>query len=115
MSLFARNALISLVITAGIIGTIVYAVNYLNEKRITELATIEDQLSIETISLDTQFSLLEAVAPCESLASSTSLISELSDLGNRLSYAENQLGSDNPQVVRLKEQEEAGDGALLLQ
>lgn len=104
MSLFARNALVALLITVGIIGTIVYAVNYLNERRIAELAAIEDQLSIETISLDTQFSLLEAVAPCESLASSTAFIGELSDLGNRLAAAEDQLGSTNPQVIRLKDQ-----------
>lgn len=102
MSLFTRNALIALVITLALIGTITYAVSYLNSIRIEELAAIEDKLSIQTISLDTQFSLLET-APCDSAASSTALMSELTDLGNRLSYTEEQLGSDNPQVVRLKE------------
>jgi len=103
MSLVARNALIALGITLVLAGTVVYAVNYLNSARVEELSTIEDQLSIDTLSLDTQFSLLEA-APCDSVASSTALIGELSDLGDRLSYAENQLGSDNAQVIRLKEQ-----------
>lgn len=103
MSLAARNALIALGITVALAATVVYAVNYLNRARIAELSTIEDQLSIDTLSLDTQFSLLEA-APCDSAASSTALTGELADLGNRLSYAEDQLGSDNPQVVRLKEQ-----------
>ena len=102
MSLFARNALIALFITIVLAGTIAYAVNYLNKARITELSTIEDQLSIDTLSLDTQFSLLET-APCDSSASSTALTGELSDLGSRLSYAEDQLGSENPQVIRLKE------------
>jgi hypothetical protein len=103
MSLFARNAIIALGITLAITGTIVYTIDYLNSARINDLSAIEDQLSIDTLSIDTQFSLLEA-APCDSVASSTTLTSELSDLGNRLSYAESQLGNTNPQVIRLKEQ-----------
>jgi hypothetical protein len=103
MSLTARNALIALGITVAIVGTVAYSVTYLNRQRVMELSAIEDQLSIDTLSLDTQFSLLEA-APCDSNASSTVLTSELADLGDRLSYAEDQLGSNNAQVIRLKEQ-----------
>ena len=103
MSLVTRNALIALGITIALAGTVAYAINYLNNARVTELTAIEDQLSIDTLSLDTQFSLLEA-APCDSAASSTTLTDKLADLGNRLSYTENQLGSDNSQVIRLKEQ-----------
>lgn len=103
MSLVARNALIALLITATLAGTVAYAINYLNRARVAELSTIQDQLSIDILSLDTQFSLLEA-APCDSVASSTTLTGELANMGTRLSYAENQLGSDNAQVTRLKEQ-----------
>lgn len=103
MSLFARNALIALLITIALAGTVAYTVNYLNRERLSELTAIESQLSIDTLSLDTQFSLLEA-APCESAASSTSFTNELADLGDRLSAAENELGNDNAQVVRLKKQ-----------
>ncbi len=103
MSLVTRNVIIALAITLVLAGTVAYAVDYLNRARINELSTMEDQISIDTLSLDTQFSLLEA-APCDSIASSTTLISSLADLGNRLSYAEGQLGSDNAQVIRLKQQ-----------
>ena len=103
MSLTTRNALIALAITLLLVGTVVYAINYLNQQRIADLSTIEDQLSIDTLSLDTQFSLLEA-APCGSVASSTDLTGELTDLGDRLTYAESQLGTDNQQVVQLREQ-----------
>lgn len=103
MSLVTRNALIALGMTLALVGTVAYTISYLNNTRLTELAAIEDQLSIDTLSLDTQFSLLEA-APCDSAASSTTLTDKLADLGSRLSYTENQLGSDNPQVIRLKEQ-----------
>lgn len=102
MSIVARNALIALFITFVLAGTVAYAISYSNRTRIAELTAIEDQLSIDTLSLDTQFSLLEA-APCDSAASSTTLTSELTDLGDRLSYAESQLGIDNAQVIRLKE------------
>ena len=102
MSLPVRNALIALGITVLIIGTVTYAVNYLDQIRFAELAAIEQQISIDTLSLDTQFSLL-ASAPCEN-ATSTELTSELSDLGDRLSHTESQLGSDNPQVILLKKQ-----------
>jgi len=103
MSLVSRNVLIALLITIVLTGTVAYTVSYLNNARVAELLTIEDQISIDTLSLDTQFSLLET-APCDSIASSTTLISSLADLGNRLSYTENQLGADNPQVQRLKQQ-----------
>lgn len=103
MSLVARNALIALGITVVIIGTVIYAINYLNRERIAELNAIEDQLSIDTLSLDTQFSLL-ASAPCSSASDATELTTELNDLGERLAYAESQLGSTDAQVVRLKQQ-----------
>lgn len=103
MTLFTRNLLIALLITLAIIGTVAIAIGYLNSARVENLSTIADQIAIDTLSLDTQFSLLEA-APCDSATSSATLISSLADLGNRLSYAENQLGSDNQQVIRLKQQ-----------
>ena len=103
MSLAVRNALIALGITIALTSTVAYAINYLNHARVAELSAIGDKLSIDILSLDTQFSLLTA-APCDSIASSTTLISELADMGTRLAYAESQLGSDNPQVLRLKDQ-----------
>lgn len=100
MSLAARNAFIALGITIVLVVTVAYTVNYVNRERVAELSAIEDQLSIDMLSLDTQFSLL-AAAPCD--AATTTLTNELADLGNRLSYTESQLGSDNLQVIRLKQ------------
>ncbi len=103
MTLFTRNLLISLALTCALLATVVLAVSYLNAIRVKNLSAIEDQIAIDTLSLDTQFSLLEA-APCESATSSALMISSLADLGNRLALAEGQLGSDNEQVMRLKAQ-----------
>ena len=103
MSLMARNALIALRITILIVATIAYTISYLDRQRVAELNSIEDQLSTDTLSLETEYSLL-ATAPCESVASSTEFTSELSDLGDRLAFTEGQLGSSNAQVVQLKKQ-----------
>ena len=103
MSIVGRNALIAFAITVALVATVAYAVNYLNRQRVAELSAIEDQLSIDTLSLDTEFSLLEA-APCDQDTDGIGLTRELSDLGDRLSYTESQLGSDNAQVIRLKQQ-----------
>lgn len=102
MTIFARNSLLALLIAGVITGTIAFAITYLNNARVAELSAIEAKLSIDTLSIDTQFSLL-AATPCDSAASTTMLAGELSDLGTRLSFAEEQLGTNNEQVIRLKE------------
>lgn len=104
MSPLTRNILIALGMTILIVITVTYAVEYLDRLRLSDIQTMQNNISTETLSLETQFSLLET-APCDdSTASSTTLSSELADLGSRLSYAEEQLGSDNSQVIQLKKQ-----------
>ena len=100
MPLYTRNILIALAIALLITGTVAYAITYLNNARVRELSELESQLAINTLSIDTQFSLLEA-APCNATKQKNGLSSELADLGARLSFTENQLGSDNRQVLRL--------------
>ncbi len=103
MSLFARNMLIALGATVLIMGTVWYAVNYLDRQRLSELANLETDLATNTLSLETQLSLLEN-APCDAVEEGTGLSAELSDLGDRLSFLETRLGSDHPQVVQIKKQ-----------
>jgi hypothetical protein len=102
MSLFTRNALLALLITVAIIGTVLYAVNFLNQQRIAELRAIEDQLTTDTLSIETQFALLEE-APCEDIAAGTTLSQEVGGVGDRLAYAEERLGNTDPEVLRLKD------------
>jgi hypothetical protein len=108
ISIGVRNALIALGLTTLILGTIIASINYLNRTRIAELNALQEQLSIDSLSLETQFSLLES-APCaETMTStnetSTDLTSKLDDLGRRLSYAQSQLGNNNPGVETLERQ-----------
>lgn len=102
MTLATRNALIALAITIAIIGTVLLAVNFLNAQRVAELRAIEDQLATDTLSIETQFALL-AEAPCEDISAGTGLSQEVGGLGDRLAYAEERLGTSDPEVVRLKE------------
>ncbi len=108
MSILTRNIIISLVITVVLIGTVVYAINYLNQQRVAQLNTIEDQLSTDTLSVETQYALLEN-APCSDFTNGSStedtlLSQEVSSLGDKLSYTESKLGSTDPQVLQLKDQ-----------
>lgn len=102
-SLLARNVIISLVITVLLVGTVIYAINYLNQQRVQQLSDLQNQLATDTLSVETQFALLES-APCEDIAEGNTLSQEVSDLGDRLSVAESQLGTKNKQVIQLKEQ-----------
>lgn len=90
-----------LLITVAIFATSLYASNYFNNRRINELRDIEDKISTDILSLETQFDLLEEVS-CTDFKDTPVLTPELSALASRLNYAEDQLGSDNDEVIRLK-------------
>jgi hypothetical protein len=103
MSQLTRNALFALAITIAIIGTVLYAINYLNRERIAQLNTLQDRLATDTLSVETQFALLEE-APCADLAEGNILSQEVGDLGDRLNVTETRLGSNDAQVIELKKQ-----------
>jgi hypothetical protein len=86
-----------------VVGTVIYAVNYLDQRRVAELSSIQDQLATDTLSVETQFALLEE-APCEYTTESNTLSATLADLGARLVFAEERLGATDPQVLQLKKQ-----------
>ena len=103
MSQLTRNAIIALVITLAIIGTVLYAINYLNRERVAQLNDLQDRLATDTLSVETQFALLEQ-APCADPSEGNILSDEVSDLGDRLNVTETRLGSNDSQVIELKKQ-----------
>jgi hypothetical protein len=98
-----KNALLALVITLVIIGTIIAAINYLDRQRLAELDALQNQLATDTLSIETQFALLEE-APCEDFENGTAFSREVGTLGDRLARSEERLGSDDPEVLQLKKQ-----------
>lgn len=88
-------------ITGFIFTSAFLASNYFNDKRTEEVRAIENRISTDILSLETQFDLLEQLS-CEDIETNPVLTRELSELGSRLDYMENTRGSDDPEVLQLK-------------
>ncbi len=90
----------SFLITALIFATAIYISNYFSEKKLNQLKTMEDKISLDILSSETQFSLL-AESSCKNIGDNT-LSREVSQLGDKLSYAEEKIGADDPDFQNLK-------------
>jgi len=98
-----RTYVIALLITVAIFGTALFVGNKISGIRISQLQSIQDQIAIDILSLETQFELLSQVS-CEDLADTPLLSRELGSLGDRLQTTELRLGTNDAEVVQLKEQ-----------
>jgi hypothetical protein len=87
-------------ITAVIFATAILASNYFSQKKINEIQNIESQISVDILSSETQFSLLSELS-CKEIGSS-SLIKEIGELGDKLSYTEESRGTNDTEVINLK-------------
>ena len=90
-------------ITAAIFGTAFYAAARFNDARLEELRATENQISIDLLSNETQYDLLGQLS-CSDIARNPVLSDELNTIANQLSYAEDNLGANNTDVIALKEQ-----------
>lgn len=88
------------VITAGIFTTAFAVSNYSNQKRIQNIESTEDKIALDLLSSETQFNLFKEFS-CKGVDNPV-LSSELNSIAERLAYAEQNLGVDNPEVIRLK-------------
>ncbi|MBX4200228.1 hypothetical protein KW790_02105 [Candidatus Parcubacteria bacterium] len=89
----SRKYIAAFVITVLIFGTALTVSNYLSKKKLQEVKDVENRVSLDILSSETQFSLLEETT-CKNVSPSGFLSSELGPLGEKLSYAENQNFSD---------------------
>ena len=94
---------VAFLITAAIFTTAYFITESIASARLDELSGLEDRVSIDILSLETQFDLLADQA-CEAAAEGTAFSAEIPSLGDRLSRTEARLGSDDPQVATLKQQ-----------
>jgi hypothetical protein len=97
-----KKYLIVLIITGVIFGTALYVSDYFGQKKIQDIKNIQDKLAIDILSSETEFSLLEN-ASCKDIASTTALSAELGSLEDKLSYTEQQRGTNDPDVLSLKQ------------
>lgn len=96
--------IIAFLITSLIFATAFYASTYFNNRRVEDVRATQDDISTDILSLETQFDLLQQHS-CDNISESTILPSEMTSLGNQLSYMESQ-GNSNPAnamgITRLK-------------
>lgn len=95
-----KKYLLVLVITAGIFAMALYASGRLNSAKIDELRAIQDRIAIDLLSSEMQFSLIEE-ASCEDIGNPI-LSRELDNLSSKLSYAEQEINSDEEEIMWLK-------------
>src|SRR3989344_4689959 len=92
---------VAFLITAFIFATALYASNYFNDKRIAEIQATQDNISIDILSLETQFDLL-AEHSCRDISENSVLSTEIQPLAQRLSFLEEQSNVDEEELFRLK-------------
>ncbi|OGC85065.1 hypothetical protein A3F55_02250 [Candidatus Adlerbacteria bacterium RIFCSPHIGHO2_12_FULL_53_18] len=91
------------VITATIFSIAFFIAARIDQNRVADVRAMQDAIAIDLLSTETQFELLGNL-DCELLGEHPVLSEELTSLAERLSYTENNLGSDNEQVTQLKKQ-----------
>jgi hypothetical protein len=88
------------IITAAIFTTAIFLSNYFSQKRLNEIKNIESRIAVDILASETQFSLLSELS-CKDISSEL-LSKELAILGDKLSYTEQNRGSDDAEVLNLK-------------
>lgn len=91
--------LISLIITIAIFVTAFYVSNFFNSKKINTINNIGDNIAIDILSNETQFLLKEISCTDDNF---NPVAGQINELGDKLTYAESQLGNDNDRVQYLK-------------
>lgn len=94
-----KKYLIVFFITLALFVTAGYLSNYFGNKKIEQLKSIQDKISIDILSSETQFSLLSELS-CKNVSNQV-LSSELGELGRKLEWGQDNLGNTD-EVTYLK-------------
>jgi len=97
-----RKYVWAFLITAVIFLGVTLVSNYFDNQRVSEIKSIQDSISMNILSSETQFDLLKET-PCDDLGNS-SLSQELDTLGQEVSYLESTRGESDSQVIALKQE-----------
>lgn len=84
---------VAIFITAGSLS------RFFNNKKVAEVKRIQDKMSIDILSAETQFQLLQELS-CKDVSQST-LSSELNELAEKITYSESNL-KNNSDILELK-------------
>ena len=92
---------VALLITAAIFATALFASDYFNNRRIAEIQATQSNISVDILSLETQFDLL-AEHSCQDISENSVLSKEIQPVGQRLAYLEMQSNVNQAQLTELK-------------
>lgn len=95
-----KKYLLTLLITTSIFVTAFFASTYFSSLRTENVKEIQDTIAIDILASETQFDLLKEI-PCSHI-NNTMLSEQLSLVGERLSFTENERGGDDARVLYLK-------------
>lgn len=87
------------IITLALFLSATWLSSSLNNRKLDEVKTIQDKISIDILSSETQFQLLQELS-CKDV-SATSLSTELNDLAEKISFSEQNIKNQD-QVIELK-------------
>jgi len=88
-----KRYIIVFFITLGLFLTAMYVSDYFSNKKLDQLKSIQDKISIDILSSETQFSLLSELS-CKSVSDSV-LSGELGELGNKIEWGQNNIGNSD--------------------
>ncbi len=89
-------------ITVCVFAVVFLLSNFLYSQRINQVKNIEDNISRNILESEIQYSLLADASCDQDVDNSPAMINEINSLSTRLSYMENQRGTDNVEVIALK-------------
>ena len=87
----SKRYIIVFFITLGIFSAAFWVSNFFSDQKIQQIKSIQDQISIDILSSETQFSLLQELS-CKDV-SNTALSKELGTLADKIEYSEKNIGS----------------------
>lgn len=97
----SKKYLLAFAITAAVfVGALIIS-NKFSAQRIAEIKAIENNISMDILSSETQFALLKE-SSCKAIDHSSAFSEELNELSQKLSYMEDSLGAENSEVISLK-------------
>ena len=95
-----KKYVVVFIITAGIFAVGFYASDYLNNKKLESIKSIQDKISTDILSSETQFSLLQEI-PCADVSNSI-LSQELNILSDKINYSEKNFTGNSDEITSLK-------------
>ncbi len=95
-----KKYLIVFFITAALFLSAFYVTNYFYNNKIDQLKNIQDNISIDILSSETQFSLLQELS-CKDVDNSI-LSQEINNIADKINYSEKNFATDNTDVRYLK-------------